>query len=151
MTIPEQPHAIPAKEKEKKEVRRQLDFAYACFALLGFTMLAIAAEPFFVDMKSPGAAAGYGFVVGMGLGLPSMLALVLAICLTVMRRRHQPIVIFCMLNVLLLSLALIWENDSMEWVYGTVSMLIPAWWFTMGRRRYRSKANGRIVSEKEVK
>ena len=114
-------------------------------------MLAIVAEPFFVDMKSPGAGAGYGFVVGMGFVLPSMLALVLAICLTVMRRRHQPIVIFCMLNVLLLSLALIWENDSMEWVYGTVSMLIPAWWFTMGRRRYRSKANGRIVSEKEVK
>jgi len=139
MTIPEQPHAIPAKEKEKKEVRRQLDFAYACFAFVGFTMSAIVAEPFFVDMKSPGAAAGYGFVVGMGLGLPSMLALVLAICLTVMRRRHQPIVIFCMLNVLLLSLALIWENDSMEWVYGTVSMLVPAWWFTVGRWRNKDE------------
>jgi len=76
----------------------------------------------------------------MGLGLPSMLALVLAICLTVMRRRHQPIVIFCMLNVLLLSLALIWENDSMEWVYGTVSMFVPAWWFTVGRWRNKDEA-----------
>ncbi len=140
MTIPEQPHAIPAKEKEKKEVRRQLDFAYACFAFVGFTMLAIVAEPFFVDEKDPtGSGEGYGFLVGMCLMLPSMLALVLAICLTVMRRRHQPIVIFCMLNVLLLSLALIWENDSMEWVYGTVSMLVPAWWFIVGRWRNTDK------------
>jgi hypothetical protein len=135
MEIPGQPHASSAEEAEKKEVRRQLDFAYACFAFVGFTMLAIVAEPFFVDEKSPGAGAGYGFLVGMGFVLPSMLALVLAICLTVMRRRHQQIVIFCMLNVLLLSLALIWENDSLRWVYGTVSMLVPAWWFTVGRWR----------------
>jgi hypothetical protein len=100
---------------------------------MGFTMLAIVAEPFFVDKKSPGAGAGYGFLVGMGLVLPSMLALVLAICLTVMRRRYQPIVIFCMLNVLFLSLALIWENDSMRWIYGTVSMFVPGWWFIVGR------------------
>ena len=139
MTIPGQPHASPAEEAKKKEVRRQLDFAYACFAFVGFTMLAIVAEPFFVDMKSPGAGAGYGFVVGMCLMLPSMLALVLAICLTVMRRRYQPIVIFCMLNVLLLSLALIWENDSLRWVYGTVSMLVPGWWFIVGRWRNTDK------------
>ena len=135
MKIPEQLHASAAEEAKKKEVRRQLDFAYACLAFVGFTMLAYVAEPFFVDAKSPGAEAGYSFVVGIGLVLPSMLALVLAICLTVMRRRHQPIVIFCMLNVLLLSLALIWENNSMRWVYGTVSMLVPAWWFTVGRWR----------------
>jgi len=139
MTISGQPHAVTTEEAKKKEVRRQLDFAYACFAFVGFTMLAIVAEPFFVDMKSPGAGAGYGFVVGMGFVLPSMLALVLAICLTVMRRRYQPIVIFCMLNVLLLSLALIWENDSLRWVYGTVSMLVPAWWFIVGRWRNTDK------------
>jgi hypothetical protein len=132
MTTPEQQHTIPAKEKEKKEVRRQLDFAYACFALLGFTMLAIAAEPFFVDMKSPGEGAGYGFAVGMLLGLPSMLAFVLAICLTVMRWRYRPIVVFCLLNLLLLALAL-W-SDAMEWVCGAVSILVPVWWFALGRR-----------------
>ena len=55
MTIPGQPHASPAEEAKKKEVRRQLDFAYACFAFVGFTMLAIVAEPFFVDMKSRGS------------------------------------------------------------------------------------------------
>jgi hypothetical protein len=125
--------------RSEKKVRRQLDFAYACFALMGFTMLAIVAEPFFVDLKSPGAGAGYGFAVGMGLGLPSMLALVLAICLTVMRRRYQPIVIFCMLNVLLLSMAIVWENDSIRWIYGTVSMLVPAWWFIVGRWRNTDK------------
>ncbi len=140
MTISGQPHAVTTEEAKKKEVRRQLDFAYACFAFMGFTMLAIVAEPFFVDEKDPtGSGEGYGFLVGMCLMLPSMLALVLAICLTVMRRRYQPIVIFCMLNVLLLSLALIWENDSMEWVYGTVSMLVPAWWFTVGRWRNKDE------------
>jgi hypothetical protein len=135
MTISGQPRAITTEEAKKKEVRRQLDFAYACFAFVGFTMLAIVAEPFFVDEKSPGAGAGYGFLVGMGFVLPAMLALVLAICLTVMRRHHQPIVIFCMLNVLLLSLAIGWENNSLRWVYGTVSMLVPAWWFIVGRWR----------------
>ena len=53
MTIPEQTPAISAIEKENKEVRRQLDFAYGCFALVGFTMLAIAAEPFFVEREKP--------------------------------------------------------------------------------------------------
>jgi len=140
MTISGQPHAVTTEEAKKKEVRRQLDFAYACFAFMGFTMLAIVAEPFFVDEKDPtGSGEGYGFLVGMCLMLPSMLALVLAICLTVMRRRYQPIVIFCMLNVLLLSLALIWENDSLRWVYGTVSMLVPAWWFIVGRWRNTDK------------
>jgi hypothetical protein len=100
---------------------------------MGFTMLAIAAEPFFVDMNSPGAGAGYGFAVGIGLGLPSMLALVLAICLTVMRRRYRPIVFFCLLNLLLL--ALVFGSDAMEWVYGAFSMLVPAWWFAVGRWR----------------
>jgi hypothetical protein len=40
-----------------------------------------------------------------------------------------------MLNVLLLSLAIGWENNSLRWVYGTVSMLVPAWWFIVGRWR----------------
>jgi len=38
--IPEQPHLSPPK-KRKKEVRRQLDFAYAASPLVGFTMLAM--------------------------------------------------------------------------------------------------------------
>ena len=139
MTIPGQPHASPVDEAKNKEVRRQLDFAYACFALVGLAALAIAAGPFLVDMRSTGAGAGYGFTVGMLLVLPSMLAFVVAICLTVMRRRYRPIVLFCMLNVVLLSLALIWENDSMLWIYGTVSMLVPAWWFTVGRWRNKDK------------
>ena len=137
MTIPEQTPAISAIEKENKEVRRQLDFAYGCFALVGFTMLAIAAEPFFVDEKSPGAGAGYGFAVGMLLVLPSVLALVLAICLTVMRRRYRPIVVFCLLNLLLLALAL--RSDAMEWVCGAVSLLVPVWWFAVGRWRNTDK------------
>ena len=124
---------MTAEASKKKEVLRQLDFAYACFALLGLAALAIAAEPFFVDSKSPGAGAGYGFAVGMLLVLPSMLALVLAICLTVMRRRYRPIVVFCLLNLLLLALAL--GNDAMLWIYGTVSMLVPVWWFAVGRWR----------------
>jgi hypothetical protein len=133
MTIPGRPDAITVEESKRKEVRRQLDFAYACFAFMGFTMLAIAAEPFFVDMKSPGAGAGYGFAVGMGLGMPSMLAFVLAICLTVMRRSYRPIVVFCLLDLLLL--ALVFGSDAMEWVYGAVSMLVPGWWFAVGRWR----------------
>jgi hypothetical protein len=130
MTIPGQSDAIAAKESEKKEVRRQLDFAYACFALLGLAALAIVAEPFLTDKHSE---QGYGFAVGMLLVLPSILAFVLAICLTVMRRRYRPIVIFCLLNMLLLALAL--GSDAMQWVYGAVSMLVPAWWFAVVRWR----------------
>jgi len=133
MTIPAQPDAIPAEESKNKEIRRQLDFAYACFALLGLTMLAYLAQTF-VDTSNQGA---YAMTVGLLLVLPSMIALVLAICLTVMRRRYRPIVVFCLLNLLLLALAL--GNDAMGWVYGAVSVLVPAWWFTVGR--WRDRAN----------
>jgi hypothetical protein len=76
MTIPGPPHAAPGEEAKKKEVRRQLDFAYACFALLGLTMLAFEAETF-VEAKNQGA---YAMTIGLLLLLPSMLAFVLAIC-----------------------------------------------------------------------
>ncbi|PYT60098.1 MAG: hypothetical protein DMG35_12350 [Acidobacteria bacterium] len=129
MKIPEQLHASAAEEAKKKEVRRQLDFAYACFALLGLTMLAFEAEAF-VDAKNQGA---YAMTIGLLLLLPSMLAFVLAICLTVMRRRYRPIVVFCLLTMLLLALAI--GSVAMAWIYGAVSMLVPAWWFTVGRWR----------------
>jgi succinate-acetate transporter protein len=119
----------PPKKRKKKEVRRQLDFAYACFALLGLTMLAFEAETF-VDAKNQGA---YAMTIGLLLLLPSMLAFVLAICLTVMRRRYRPIVVFCLLTMLLLALAI--GNVTMAWIYGAVSMLVSAWWFTVGRWR----------------
>jgi hypothetical protein len=60
----------------------------------------------------------------------------------------------------MILLAIVWNGggpiveyaiDIAFGIYIAANVLIPAWWFAMGRRRYRSKANGRIVSEKEVK
>ena len=107
-------------------------------------------------------------VVSLVLGGPIVLgmlgATVYGIRQTV-RFRHTALVVLSLVSIvcgsgLMILLAILGNGGGpiVEYAidiafgsYITANVFVPAWWFAMGRRRYRSKANGRIVSEKEVK
>lgn len=90
-------------------------------------MLGFMCEPFVGEKNQ----AAYAISIGLLLFLPSLPALLLAICLTVMRWHHTPIVVFCPMSMLLLVLT--FRVDAIGWVYGAVSVLVPMWWFTVVR------------------
>jgi hypothetical protein len=112
---------------------RNLDCAFGCFAFLGLTILAGMTQTF----VEPGNRGAYAMMVGLLLFLPALIALVIAIPLTVMSRRYRPIVILCVVTLLLLAESL--SHESAAWICGAVAMLVPAWWFAAGRRRYKGQ------------
>jgi hypothetical protein len=112
---------------------RNLDFGFGCFALAGVTLLAGMAQTF----VEPGNRGAYAMMVGLLLGLPTVIALVVAIALTVMSRRYRPIVILCVTTLLLLAESLAYE--SVAWICGAVATLVLAWWFAIARKRYKAQ------------
>jgi len=129
------------------------DRAYCCFAFLGLAVMAILAEPFVSNESSQ----GYAATVGLGLPLPMLLAFVVGLYLAVRSQWHWPLVILSLITILFWTFTIgsvITESDSesasqkyMEaedkeaWIYAAVSILLPLWWFAIGRWRYKSKTN----------
>jgi hypothetical protein len=139
---------IVAAEPPKHESLRSLDLAYACWAYVGLFAIALLAVAT-VPVSTPDGREGYG----MGLILPGTLlpfAFVGAIILTVELRRHKPLRLLGLstlsLGLLLFALAVsdCCSDNTAEYVFdpfigifGCYATFVPAWWFAVGRRRYR--------------
>lgn len=147
MTIPGPSDEIAAHEMEGRKSLRRLDASYACYALVGLTVIAGMG----VDLADKGNQEGYAMLVTLMLGPLALLAFVVAIVLTLMSRRHRPVVVLCLVTVLLLALkvAVDLSNccsggasevvlDVVAWTYGALAVLVSAWWFMKGRRREKN-------------
>jgi hypothetical protein len=141
MTIPRQPDTIPAEESEKQISPWRLDLAYACFAFLGLAVAAFASMTF-ADKENQ---AGYG-MLSLTLVPPTLAAFVAGIVLTVKSWRHRPLVVLCLTTLLFVGVLVgagvsdcCSEGASAKaigatpWIYGAVAILVPLWWFIVGR------------------
>jgi len=116
--------------------RVQYDIAYACFLLIGLSVLGIAILaishegerllPFIAIIILLMVLSGVAFVVGVGLSLWLW--------------RHAPLPILSVLTAFLI-VGLLTEEYSTEcvnavwWVFGIIAIVIPLWWFSILRRR----------------
>jgi len=145
----------------------QLNRAYGCFAFLGLVTLPFGLAALlqtlglmYLDEGSGGlgeALSGWAYYWGILLGGPILLGMLAATAYGIVRTvqfRHLALevlsvnAIVCGGGTMLLIFAA--DNASqplLDYVIGigfatyiTANLLIPAWWFTTGRRRYRMKA-----------
>ena len=141
-----------------------LDRAYGCFGFLGlvtmsFGIAALLSQFGLVNFDEGSHGFGWTLVGAMLLGpllLVGMLfASVCAIVLTVKFWRHSALVVLSVVSIVCVGGAMIYISHSDApnlphyldnavaigaAIYIAANILLPAWWFAMGRRRYRSKA-----------
>ncbi len=134
-----------------------LDRAYGCFGFLGLASLAFGLSVLLSE--SSGLAGGLTVLFGMLLPLALMLGMfaasVCGIVLTVKFRRHPALVVLSVVSIVCVGGAMVYMSHSvipelphyLEYaptigvaIYVAANVLLPAWWFAMGRRRYRSNA-----------
>jgi len=149
MTIPERQDEIAVEELAKEKSLGRLDRAYACWAYVGLFTIAMTAV---VSLPSTEKKEGYGML----LVLPGMLlpiALVAAIVMTVRLRRHRALV-FLSRSTLFLTIVFLavgisdccaeglseYAMNAVVGMYGVGAVLVPVWWFVIGRRHYRDNA-----------
>jgi hypothetical protein len=147
MTTRGQSDEIVLEEEEKQKGLRRLDLAYGCFAYIGLFIMAGVA---LVTLASKENREGYA--MGLG-GLPALLlpiALVAAIILSARLRHQRSLAALGMSTLSLVALTVVavvsncCEEGAAEYAsyavivsWGATSVLVPAWWFAVGRRRYR--------------
>jgi hypothetical protein len=147
MTIPGQLDEIVAEEKKKQKGLRDLDLAYGCYAYIG---LFITGGVALVTLASKENREGYA--MGLG-GLPALLlpvALVTALILSARLRHQRSLAVLGLSTLFLVGLAVAGaasnccEEGVSEYascvvvaLWGAASILAPAWWVVVGRRRYR--------------
>jgi hypothetical protein len=152
MTIPGRSDEIGAEEKKKQKGLRDLDLAYGCYAYIG---LFIMGGVVLVTLAS--AENREGYAMGLG-GLPALLlpiALVAAIILSARLRHQRSLAVLGLSTLFLVGLTAAGavsnccEEGASEYasyvvvaLWGTASILVPAWWFAVGRRRYRESLGG---------
>jgi hypothetical protein len=137
-----------------------LNRAYGCFGLLGlvtmsFGIAALLSQFGLVNFDEGSHGSGWTLVGAMLLGPPLLVGMLFAsvcgILLTVKFRRHSALVVLSVISIvcgggLVIVLASEWDAhpgspalthavDIAGGLYITANVLIPAWWFTKGRRR----------------
>ncbi len=162
---PASPAFVPENSTEVLRLEyARLNRAYGCFGFLG-----VASLPFgLAALLDEFHLMNFDAIVGVKLegwtiflGIPGMLCATIYGIRQTVRFRHPALVVLSVVSIIFWGGTMIYFRyfDYVTGyvlgiafgIYITANIFIPAWWFTMGRRRYRSKANGRIVSEKEVK
>jgi hypothetical protein len=143
-----------------------LDRAYACFGFLGLVTLligiaALLSQFGLMNFKEGSNGFTWTLVFGMFLGplllVGMLVASVWGVVLTVKFWRHSALVVLSVVSMLcggglLTVMAIEWgvypgsstlthAMDIAGGAYIAANVLIPAWWFAMGRRRYRSEAH----------
>jgi len=156
MTVPRQPDKDFFLFPFLRRRVRLLDGAYACYAFLGLAMMAFMAVSTVTvsTIIERDYEEGSGMLVAsiLSLMLPLPIVFVAAIVLTVRFRRHRALVVLCLTNILFFAAIAIGIPDccsegaserainAIGWICGAVVTLVPAWWFTMGRRRKGDKS-----------
>lgn len=122
---------------------RSLNVAYACFGFCGFYVLA-------GNMLGAGFAGDIGIFIGFWLATLGLVAFVAMVCGTVLALkapRHPPLVALCLTNAVFIAavIAMLALEDPLNknplepavkvasWIYVAPSLLVPLWWFMMGR------------------
>lgn len=119
-----------------------LSVAYACFAFCGLYVLA-------VDMLDAGFAKDISVLIGFflaPLGLAAFVVMVTGTVLALKVPRHRPLLVLCLANALFIAgvIALLAFEDTDDktlvavmkaasWIYSALSILVPLWWFVIGR------------------
>jgi hypothetical protein len=148
MTIPERQDEIAVEELAKQKSLGRLDRAYACYTYVGLFTIAVLAVVT-VPVPTPDAREGYGIALVLpGTLLP--IAFVAAIVLTVRLRHHKPLLFLGLSTLFLAALFLTvgisdccaeglseYAVNAVVGMYGTGAVLVPVWWFVIGRRHYR--------------
>jgi hypothetical protein len=116
-----------------------IDFAYACFAAFGMALLALWAGP---ALGVPAETIG---TIGMLTGMGFLLALFCGIALAVWYWRHTSLLLLGLINIAFWAIAfrVLFFSDPLNpslyfqiliGIYVATLILIPAWWFAVGRR-----------------
>ena len=151
----------------QQRIESQLNRAYGCFAFLGLVTLPLGLAALLqkfglmhFDEGSGGlgeALSGRAYYWGILLGGPILIGMLVASAYGIVRTvqfRHLALQVLSV-NAIVCgggTMLLIFAADNapqplLDYVTGigfatyiTANLLIPAWWFTKGRRRYRIKA-----------
>jgi hypothetical protein len=123
---------------------RSLSVAYACFVFCGLYVLA-------GDMMEAGFAGDISVFIGLwlaALGLAGVVALVCGTVLALKAPRHPPLLALCLTNVVFIAavIAMLAMEGPLKanleptvkvasWIYVALSILIPLWWFLIGKPR----------------
>jgi hypothetical protein len=123
---------------------RSLSVAYACFVFCGLYVLA-------GDMMEAGFAGDISVFIGLwlaALGLAGVVALVCGTVLALKAPRHPPLLALCLTNVVFIAavIAMLALEGPLKtnleptvkvasWIYVALSILIPLWWFLIGKPR----------------
>jgi hypothetical protein len=149
----------------KSELPR-LNRAYACFAFLGLATLPVGVGALLSVLRwmnfDEGSTGGsLAMLFGMALATPLFLGMLAASIFGIwqtMRFRHPALIVLSVISVACSGGLIILLPNTPGWkggsdspmvdygmgiafgIYIAANLLIPAWWFTQGRRRYRSAA-----------
>ncbi len=154
------PLEFPAPAKRNQA---SLDRAYFCFAFLGLVTLPIGVGALlsvlhWVNFDEGSTAGGEAMYFGMLLGAPLSVGIlgasIYGIWQTV-RFRHRALIVLSVITIACAGgLIVLMPHDGPDLpivdygmgfafaIYITANLLVPAWWFAKGRRRYRSGALG---------
>jgi hypothetical protein len=136
--------AAPSPLPPLQRNARSLSVAYACFAFCGLYVLA-------GDMMEAGFAGDISVLIGfwlVPLGLVGVVALVCGTVLALQAPRHPPLLALCLTNAVFIAavIAVLALEGPLKtdleptvkvasWIYVAPSILIPLWWFLIGRPR----------------
>jgi hypothetical protein len=153
-------------EVPRKSDESRLNRAYGCFAFLGLATLPVGVGVLlsilgWMNFDEGTAGGSMAMFFGMALAPPLSLAMMGASIFGVwqtVRFRHPGLVVLSAVSVvcgagliLLMSYTPPWnggtDRPALDYgmgiafgIYIAANLFIPAWWFIIGRQRYRSKA-----------
>jgi hypothetical protein len=153
------PMEIPRKSDESR-----LNRAYGCFAFLGLATLPVGVGMLlsvlhWMNFDEGSTGGSLAMLFGMGLAPPLFLGMMAASIYGISQTlhfRHPALIILSVISiagggliVLLLNTPAFNGGQDLPMVdygmgiafgiYIAANLLIPAWWFTKGRRRYRNR------------
>jgi hypothetical protein len=152
-------------EVQQKSDESRLNRAYACFAFLGLATLPIGVGGLLSVlhwMNFDEGSTGFQLVMLYGMGLAPLLSIgvvgasIFGIWQTV-RFRHPPLIVLSVVSIVCgggpIAVLTYTEGNGggdlpmVEYgmglafgIYILANIFIPAWWFSKGKQRYRSKA-----------
>jgi hypothetical protein len=118
---------------------KSYDIAYSSFLICGVVVL-LTAITSLIPM-STGTAGSIGFLILIPLSIISAIALLVGLLYAIRLRQHMPLTVLAILSVLFV-VEVISEfgpslfYNSVNWIYGSIAIFMPLWWFFIKRKDY---------------